>query len=163
VAGRETGIVVCARAGLEGYVLADRSGSLSPEEWGSTAISVARQYGADAIIVEKNYGGEMTLSTIRTTPGGTDLPIIPVNAKQGTRARAEPVVGLYEQARIHHVGVLSALETQLTEWIPDESPSPDRLDALVHGMTHLLVKSLPASVSTAAGHRIARRPGFVPR
>lgn len=160
VAGRETGIVVCGRAGQDGYVLADRSGSFTPTEWAGQAISVAKQYRADAIIVEKNYGGEMTVSTIRTHPGGGDIPIIPVNAKQGKRARAEPVVGIYEQHRVHHVGVMSGLETQLTEWIPDESGSPDRLDALVHALTHLLVKSLPATVSTAAGRRITRGPAY---
>ncbi|MBK8023326.1 MAG: hypothetical protein IPK19_18315 [Chloroflexi bacterium] len=43
--------------------------------------------------------------------------------------RAEPIAALYEQGRVHHVGVLATLETQMVGWMPG-MPSPDRLDAL---------------------------------
>jgi phage terminase large subunit-like protein len=56
-------------------------------------------------------------------------------------------VALYEKQRVHHVGVIEALEDQLTSWVPGK-PSPDRLDALVHGITALSVSIQPATISS---------------
>lgn len=62
-----------------------------------------------------------------------------VNAQHGKALRAQPVAMRYEQGKVHHVGVLSGYEDQLTTWIPEEDPdSPDRIDAGVHGVTYLL-------------------------
>ena len=65
------------------------------------------------------------------------IPFRGVVAKQGKRLRAEPVSALYEQGRVSHVGAFDELETQMTSWEPDSGYSPDRLDALVHGLTEL--------------------------
>lgn len=55
--------------------------------------------------------------------------------------RAEPVVSLYEQRRVHHVGIFHEMEDQLCGWDPAEGgPSPDRLDALVWAMSELMVE-----------------------
>jgi phage terminase large subunit-like protein len=62
---------------------------------------------------------------------GANLPIHKIHASRGKALRAEPVVALYEQGRVHHVGVHAELEEQLTTWVPDIGRSPDRLDALV--------------------------------
>ena len=60
-----------------------------------------------------------------------------ITAKVGKRLRAEPIAALYEQGRISHVGSFDILEDQMTTWLPDSGLSPDRLDALVHGLTEL--------------------------
>jgi len=66
---------------------------------------------------------------------------VPVRATRGKALRAEPVVALYEQGRVHHVGSFPKLEEQLCEWSPEDSQkSPDRLDALVWLVTVLLEK-----------------------
>ena len=45
---------------------------------------------------------------------------------------------------MHHVGVLSALEDQMCAWDPTlNEKSPDRMDALVWGLTELLVEAQP--------------------
>ncbi len=59
-----------------------------------------------------------------------------VRASQGKKIRAEPVAALYEQGKVHHVGVFPDLEQQMTEWVPGDV-SPDRLDALVWAVTEL--------------------------
>src|SRR5687767_81409 len=76
----------------------------------------------------------------RTAPGTG--PLRRVNASQGKRLRAQPVAMRYEQRRVCHVGSFPDLEDQLTTWIPEEDPtdSPDRLDAMVHGITHFMKK-----------------------
>ncbi len=61
-----------------------------------------------------------------------------VKARQ---ARAGPVAALYEQGRIHHVGLHAELEEQLCGWVPGEGESPDRLDALVWSCWGLLLQA----------------------
>ena len=51
--------------------------------------------------------------------------------------RAEPVVALYEQGKVSHVGSLSSLEDQLCTYAGGNK-SPDRLDALVWALTELM-------------------------
>lgn len=133
----ETGIIVCARD-RQGhcYVEADHSMRGTPNEWAKTVVNAFDHYACDAIVVEVNQGGDMIASTLRTVR--RELPIKEIRAYKGKRLRAEPVSALYEQGRIHHVGVLEELETQMTSWTPDDLTSPDRLDALVHGLTELM-------------------------
>lgn len=60
-------------------------------------------------------------------------------ASRGKLIRAEPIAGLYEQGKIHHVGSFPELEDQLCEWQPGD-PSPNNLDALVWALTELFIK-----------------------
>jgi len=64
------------------------------------------------------------------------VPYKSVTASRGKQTRAEPISALYEQGKVHHVGVLDQLEDQMCQWIPGEK-SPDRMDALVWGLTEL--------------------------
>ena len=66
------------------------------------------------------------------------VPYVPVRASRGKLTRAEPVAALYAQGRVRHVGMYADQEDQLTSWVPGE-PSPDRLDALVWGLTALVI------------------------
>jgi len=134
----ETGIVaVGVDERNHGYVLEDRSTRGTPNEWASQAVALYHTLKADRIIAESNQGGDMVKHTLATVDG--NVPIRLVHASRGKRTRAEPVAALYEQGRIHHVGAFNQLEDQLCSWIPAESDSPDRLDALVWGFTELLV------------------------
>ena len=57
-----------------------------------------------------------------------------------TNARARQF--LYEQKRVKHVNRFSLLEDQLCTYNPEiSSVSPDRLDALVWGLTELSARS----------------------
>ena len=135
----ETGIVVVG-AITEGnnqhfYVLADGSGRMSPTAWATAAIHLHDHFDADAIVPERNYGGEMVTTTLRTVD--SVARIIPVNSRRGKALRAEPILSLYEQGRVHHVGTFGDLEDQMVSWVPGVGDSPDRVDALVHAITNL--------------------------
>ena len=65
--------------------------------------------------------------------------MLEVHSKYGKALRAEPVTLAYEQNRVHHIGYLADLESQMLSWIPGEGKSPDRVDALVHALTALLI------------------------
>ena len=133
----ETGIVVAGvGADGRGYVLADRSGRYSPDEWARVAVKAFNEFQADRVIAEGNQGGDMVGHVLRTAWG--EIPLRIVHASRGKAARAEPVAALYEQGRVSHVGSLPQLEDQLTGWTPG-GPSPDRLDALVWALTELFL------------------------
>lgn len=142
----ENGIVVvgCARdkdGYMRGYVLADKSIRGAPNEWAKRCVSAYREFDADRIVAEKNQGGEMVESTIRAA--SRDVPVTLVHASRGKVVRAEPISALYEQGRIHHCGRFDELEDQMCEFSIDydrKDGSPDRMDALVWGLTHLFNK-----------------------
>jgi phage terminase large subunit-like protein len=138
--GAECGIVVaCRTPDNHGYVLADASARLSPERWARRAVDLYEQWRADRIIAEKNFGGEMVERCIKMVRPHVAVTL--VQASRGKAVRAEPVVALYEQQRVHHVGMFAQLEDQLCSWVPGSSgPSPDRLDALVWAIAELLVE-----------------------
>ncbi len=150
----ETGIVVVG-LGLDGkgYVLEDASGKYSPSEWGAKVIEVYRRWSADRVVAEANNGGNLVEANLRAAilrnrqgdiiARGSHLPVKLVRASEGKRTRAEPVSGLYEQGRVRHVGSFPDLEDQLCSWDASSGqPSPDRLDALVWGLTELFLAGL---------------------
>ena len=138
----ETGIVVVGRAEDDQfYILADYSGKYSPDAWAGKAIEAYETHQADRVIGEVNNGGDMVEHTLRTVR--SDLPYTAVHASRGKRIRAEPIAALYEQGKVWHIGDLNMLEEQLVSWTPDSGSSPDRLDALVWGLTELSQKGKP--------------------
>ena len=126
-----------------GYVLADASlGQAKPGEWAARAVATCRRWDADALVVEANQGGEMVLSVLRETDAS--VPVVTVHATRGKYLRADPVALLYEQGRVRHVGAFPALEDELCDFGPgglSSGRSPDRLDALVWALTHLMLQS----------------------
>jgi phage terminase large subunit-like protein len=140
----ETGIVVvgCDDATPpHGYVLEDLSGRYSPDKWARLAVEAYHRWDADRIVAEVNNGGDLVEHTVRTVD--PDVSYRKVIASRGKWVRAEPVAALYEQGRVHHVGLFGPLEDQMCNFTPDLDRkafgSPDRVDALVWGMTFLLI------------------------
>lgn len=136
----ETGIVV---AGLgqdgHGYVLDDRTTGGSPATWASQVVAAYHAHRADRAVAEVNNGGDMVIFTIEAVD--PTVATTKVHASRGKQARAEPVAALYEQGRVHHVGLLAALEDELCTWVPGETAaSPNRLDALVWAVTALMIE-----------------------
>jgi phage terminase large subunit-like protein len=144
----ETGIVVVGKDTQgHGYVLGDASGKHQPIEWAKIALAAYRGHHADRIVAERNNGGAMVEATIRMVDG--NVPVTTVWASRGKVARAEPVSALYEQGRVHHIGTFPQLEDQMCAFTADfdrarAGYSPDRLDALVWGLTELLVAPMPS-------------------
>lgn len=138
--GDETGIIVAGRDGNHhGYILADYSMRGTPDAWARRVVEAYDAHQADAVVVEVNQGGQMVAEVLRTVR--PTLPIREVRATKGKQLRAEPISALYEQGRIHHVGVYDGLEEQMTTWTPDLPKSPDRLDAMVWAFTELIQHS----------------------
>lgn len=143
----ETGIVAAGAAiidgVLHGYILDDLSLKASPDNWARQAVAGYHKHEADRIIAEVNNGGDLVEHTIRTVENG--VPITSVRASRGKATRAEPITALYEQGRVHHVGVFGPLEDQMCGWTPDSHDSPDRIDALVWALHDLLLENPPVA------------------
>jgi phage terminase large subunit-like protein len=136
----ETGIIVVGKDNEGfGYVLEDLSGKYSPNHWAKIANDAAMRWNADCIVAEKNQGGDMVDAVLKSQ--GTNFRIKLVTATKGKYVRAEPVYSLYEQGQIYHVGSFPILESQMVTFNPDKGKSPDRVDALVWGLTELMVKN----------------------
>lgn len=142
--GDACGIVACALgADGIGYVVGDHSArGLSPEGWSATVVAAARAWGADCVVVEANQGGDMATSVLKTADPA--LPVRPVWARYGKGDRAEPVAMLFETGRAKLAGGFAALEDELCAltrgggWT-GAGRSPDRADAMVWGLTALLL------------------------
>jgi predicted phage terminase large subunit-like protein len=120
------------------YVLDDFTCQLSPMGWGRRVAELYGKHKADLIVAEKNFGGAMVEHVIRTTD--RLLPVKMVQASRGKWVRAEPVAALYEQGRVHHVGMFPELEDQMCAFSMGGyvgPGSPDRVDALVWAITEL--------------------------
>lgn len=134
-----TGIVVVG-VDYEGelYILEDvTQEAAKPRQWAETAIEAYDYWGANYIVAEGNQGGEMVEYTIQSVRRA--IKVVRVHARVGKAARAEPVSALYEQGLVHHLGTMADLESELTEWNPTLGmKSPNRLDAMVWGVTELM-------------------------
>ena len=140
----ECGIVVASRDMINlnhahFYVEHDLSvQGRSPEQWGAAAVSAYHRYMANAIVIETNQGGDMAENVIKQIDDS--IKVIQVKASKGKWVRAEPVAGLYEQGRVHHIGTHASLEDQMCDFDPSglvKGKSPDRMDALVWAITEL--------------------------
>jgi phage terminase large subunit-like protein len=145
----ECGIVVVASSAehdlykRNAWVLEDASVHGSPDVWANQVVKMARKWGCP-VVAEVNQGGALVRNAINTID--PTIKVLEVHSKQGKALRAEPITLAYEQQRVHHVGYLADLESQMISWVPGEGKSPDRVDALVHGLTALLIKP-PAGFS----------------
>ena len=139
----ETGIVV-AGLGVDNryYILDDRSGRMSADNWARVSIDLYYKFEADRIVAEVNNGGDLVERLIRTIDTG--VAYTPVTASRGKMVRAEPIAALYEQQKVSHVGAYPQLEEQLCTFTLGSKTSPDRLDALVWALTELSQSSRTA-------------------
>ena len=163
------------------YVLADLTCSLPPEGWGRRVVWAYERYNADAVVAEVNFGGAMVRSTIQVAAGPSrSIPVYAIHASRGKVIRAEPVSALYgdpeasfESAsiglpcRVYHVWASEDIpqhERDIADFMKLEDEllqfsifgyqgarSPNRADALIHGLTHLMLNE----------HQIALAPPIV--
>jgi phage terminase large subunit-like protein len=157
-----TGITVQAISSDEHiYVLDDLSDRYTPDAACKVIEKAYRDWGASRVIIENNQGGLWLESTLRKHFPHVPLKFVNANATTGGKAsRAEPVAAQYERGIVHHVGSFKALEQQMCDYGSPASrrKSPDRMDALVWGITELLnlghaPKSKSGSVILKPGNR----------
>jgi phage terminase large subunit-like protein len=142
------GVAPCSCKGheeLHAFVIDDRSTAGSPSTWATAVVTGYHLHRADRVIGETNNGGEMVELTIRTVPNAKNVSYKGIHASRGKYTRAEPVAALYEQGKVHHVGMFALLEDEMCSWVPGED-SPNRMDGLVWVLTYLMLTEESTSV-----------------
>lgn len=149
----ETGIIVVAKDKQGyGYVIDDLSGKHKVEAWTTIVNKAYLRYNAAYVVAEVNQGGEMVESLLKNV--NKAIKVISIHAKDGKISRAEPVSLLYDQGKIFHMKEnFLLLEDQMCNFVgkhvkADEDDldidskivSPDRMDAMVYGLTELFIK-----------------------
>jgi len=127
---------------LHYYILYDGSLIGTPFEWSGRVKYLSELFKGASCIVEDNQGGDMTESTLINA--GVSVPIHRVHSSQNKEARAMQASILAQQGRLHFYCKkdnpdysLDVLEAELCNWVPGAKKSPDRLDALAHGINYL--------------------------
>jgi len=146
------GIIACARdAGGIAHILADHSvTALSPEGWSAAVAAAAAAHGTQEVVAECNQGGEMIRAILATADPALRVKL--VTARTGKTHRATPVAHLFEAGKVKLHARMDALEAELLGMIAggdyepvwtgrDSEPrrSPDRADAMVWGVTELML------------------------
>ena len=131
-----TAIAVCGRRGQDGVVFHVERGRWHPDEWAGRAIALYWKWGAHALIAERNNGGLMVEHTINM---GGGPPVKTIHASDGKAARAEPVALLYEKGRIAHAAGLPVEFAEELAAFPVANDHDDMVDAVVYGLSELLV------------------------
>lgn len=133
-------------------------------DWGADGFVAEVNYGGDMVVeivagaLERKFDTTLKSSTVKVTPNGRTVThtlatgqafkVHVVSASRGKAVRAQPVAALYGRpderetwstARVHHAGVFTELEDEMTGWRADANWSPNRMDAAVWGLTHLMV------------------------
>lgn len=156
----DVGIIVLGE-GEDGhvYVLEDLSGLLTPAQWGDAVVGAYDRWNAEAVVAETNYGAGLVARNIVASErseernGKRKVRVIGVRSEGDKATRAAPVSTLYERGLVHHCRIFQRLEEEMTGWVPYvSSKSPNRIDALAIGCTHLgLVEAKPTAQETFSG------------
>lgn len=148
----EAGIIVGVEIAGHAYLIDDRTVLGSPLQWGQAMVQAHDLHRADGVVVEvtavqtADGRGHLVRDVIKAVDPDRRIKWIEVHAATDKRTRAEPVHALYEAGRVHHVmdtarpDLWAALEDELVSWTPSARQSPNRLDAMVHLVTALLLK-----------------------
>lgn len=159
----EAGIVVvgignCACLGrqeLHAFVLEDLTGRYNPRDMGEKAVNAYHRWQASKLVAEDNFGGKIVEDLVRLID--RTVAYKAVHASRGKIIRAEPVAALYEQGKVHHVGLHRELEDEMCGYAPlTSTQSPGRLDALVWGVTDTMLGEGVAGFGNATFKSIRR-------
>lgn len=120
------------------YILEDYSLRAAPDVWAKQVVDAAREHNTKFIVAERNQGGALIQMAINAVD--PSLKVFTVVATKGKQLRAEPVVMTMQQNRVKMVGSMRDLEDQMLFYDPEDSGySPDRMDAMVWGVTAALI------------------------
>lgn len=163
----ECGIAVIGKHGRNAHVFADASIGEGPKKWGERIIEVLVAYPEiNEVVVEddKSLVIDVVTRVLRDELQriGRPIKVVPITHKnKSKKKRADPVAVEYQIKHVLHDPCprtpqwadLSMLEWQWVSWDPQDTSakSPDRVDAVVYGVTHLLVLGRKADSVHAPG------------
>lgn len=163
--GDEYGVAVVGRTGSGvGIVEKSLAWKMPVRLMARQTVELAREVGAEAIVVERNHGGKWMVEVFRGVDEYANIQT--VWASDGKLTRARPVAALFAHDPDHRlpyrarlIGFHEELEEELTTHAFEPGdPSPDRIDAMVWGLTYLML-GRPITRSRNRPRRDARLRG----
>lgn len=129
--------IIAGGLGADGnvYITIDETGVYTPLKWANKAVYLHDREEANCIVAEVNQGWDMVHTIIHQIE--PKIKVEEVVSYKGKALRAEPIVALYEQGVVFHKYGLTRLKHEQTTWVPGNSKSPGRIDALVHLINYL--------------------------
>lgn len=144
-ASDECGLVAVG-LGADGYayVLGDYSGTYAGLAAGHRAWQLFHATKSDLMLYEQRNQWVEDILRLTWPDPSRKAPVQHITAKESKIARAEPAAALWEldDQRAFLCGDFPKLVEQLTTWTPGQY-SPDRLDAMVHAIHHLVDLDAP--------------------
>jgi len=141
-------------------VLEDLSGQMTPRQWAETVVEAFygdnHEWGrASSIYAERNQGGKLVENQIQSID--KRVAYDSTHARASKKARAEPIHSLYQNGSVVHCGRHAELESQMINFTHTSGETPDdRLDALVHATTELLLPDDTGNRELKPSHVITR-------
>lgn len=134
----ETGIIVCGKdeLGLV-YILDDLSSNKPSNVWIPKIIEAYHAHKATLVVIESNQGGDLIKNSL--VEKDKNIKVSCVYAHKSKKMRAVPIAALYSQKKVFHIRQFHKLEMQMSSFISCKK-SPDRVDALVWGISTLMKK-----------------------
>lgn len=90
----DTGIVAAGRGGDsqtgEGYVLGDKTGRYTPEEWGDVAFDLLEEVGGSCFVVERNRVGDMAAANLRAAGARRTSRYVEARRRKGAPDAKQP-------------------------------------------------------------------------
>jgi len=138
--GDEWGIIICGKAKnikdeVHYYVDKDFSKNYTPGNAAKYAVELYKHNNLDLIVYEGNQGGDMVKDLILNED--QSIPVKKVTATRGKRTRAEPIAALFEKGFAHIINNKFELEDEMCTTLFDIGNSPNRVDAMVWGISYL--------------------------
>lgn len=125
------------------YVMHTDQQWLDPTKAMSLAARLDDAYDTDGVVIEANNGGKYLPAVLRAVAPGIPFKVVKAAGQQDKRTRAQPLVALYQQRRVHHVGPQAFLSDELATWTGAKGqPSPNVMDAAVWGQHAVLPPTL---------------------
>ncbi len=151
------------------WVVEDLTVQGPPELWSKIVADAYRRWGMGSkhrpiVVAEGNQGYEM-IRTILMQEDPT-MALVIISAKLNKQLRAQPVSFAYKRGRVFHTKTHDELEQEMFDWEPTARWSPNRMDAMVHGVTSAIIDPRPlrAYAPILVGHlaQSTSIPGIVP-
>lgn len=126
----ETALTLVEKNNNNYFVLECIHGKFTPDEWANKCKDIKAKYRNLYIVAEKNQGGDLIASTLKHV--GITSNVRLVSATKSKILRAEDILILYEQNKVHHTKLFSQLELEMLTYSGDpKDKSPNCLDSLV--------------------------------
>lgn len=132
----QTALTLVEKNDNQYYILDCKHGKFTPEQWAIICKDFKNKYRNLIIVAQKNQGGNLIEETLKHV-GINSSNIKLVSATKSKILRAEDILILYEQKRVHHTKIMSQLQQEMLSYSGDpKEKSPNCLDSLVWGLKY---------------------------